>query len=247
MASEEFEYNNSAGRIYQNLRAIQSLNSAHLPISKLGEALGVDGTWEAIFTAIIDMRRDFEQLQEEVEEIKQVNDAKFALWNEQLADIKKSLYAFSIHPANSQCTFVITPSAVVALRFIAADMAKEEQATRGELEQIREICESLRAEILSNDEMPKPLKKWLLELVRLMRDGIDRYKIRGSRGLQKQLHEMVGSIVTHPHNQKQAETEAKTIWQRLMNGVEMMSKISRMAETGGKGVGFVMKALENFS
>ena len=181
MAAEPFEYNNPAGRIYQNFKALATSNNSPVQMSQLVKLLGIEENSESVMVAIMGIREDFDLLRSTIEEVKD-NPAKYSLWIENLADIEKSLSSFIINMTAKTCQYNIIHSATVALRFIAADLRKEESVPADELEQLRRMCDELRQEIADSNDLTNPLKAWLLDLVRLMRDAIDRYKIRGNRG-----------------------------------------------------------------
>ncbi len=132
-------------------------------------------------------------------------------------------------------------------QFVGAYLAQEEQVSPGELEQIRRLCDEVRKVILDSSELPKSLRTWLLDLVRAMRDGIDRYQIRGTRGLRHQLKEALGSVLLHNERVKEAQKKAPTIWMKLMDSIARVEKISRLLQHAMKAVGVVTKVMEYVS
>jgi len=169
------------------------------------------------------------------------------LWSEQLSDINKSISQFVINVQANACSANVVPSAIVALKFMAADLPVEEAITVDELERLRKLCDELRSEILNAKELAPALKEWLLDLVRLMRDGIDRYRIRGSRGLRRQFHEMLGSLVSHEQMVANIKKEKPDIWMKVMNGFEVILRMAQFVEKGSKALEYVWTVIESWS
>ena len=247
MAAEPFEYNNVAGRLYQNFKDISKSNGNAVQFGQFTKNLGIPEDWDAILTALMQMRQDFNELQEIVNDTEASNAAKFSLWKDKLNDINTSILSFQCNMLNKSCSMNIIPGAIISLQFIAADLPKEELVSVDDLEQLRKLCDELRSEILAADGLSRDLKNWLLDLVRLMRDSIDRYKIRGNKGLRRQLHEMLGSLLDHEAYAEETKKKAPTIWVRLMGGLESMCKMGKYAEAGDKTIGYVMKAIEQLT
>jgi hypothetical protein len=245
MAAPIFEYNNPAGRLYQHFKVLVAIPGSALPMSKFSELLGIAGSWEAVIAAIADMMQDYEELERIIEGHKD-NEDQYKLWNTNLGDVKKSVSGFALNMGGNTCQMNIVPSAVVALQFMAASIPKEQAVVKDELEALRKQCDDLRQEIYACEDLPKPLRAWLLDLVRLMRDSIDRYKIRGSRGLSRQLHEMLGSMMTNYEYVLKTQAAAPPIWARVMTGFETMVKLSKYVETAEKSLSYVAKAIAYF-
>jgi hypothetical protein len=247
MASGPIEYNNPAGRLYQILSNLTQTNSNAVQMVQFAKHLGVEENWDAILNGIMDLKREYNVLESIIDSNKDNNTAKYTLWSKNLKDIKISVDSFSCNMPNKNCQMAVIPSAVVALQFIAADLPMEEEVSVDELEQLRKLCDELRKEILEAEDVPKALREWLLDLVRLMRDAIDRYKIRGSRGLRRQLHEMVGSLMDHQEFAEETNRKSPTIWLKVMEGLESLNKMAQHTETAVKAIGYVKKAIEFFS
>jgi hypothetical protein len=123
---------------------------------------------------------------------------------------------------------------------------QEEQSPIDESEHVRKLCDELRAGTLGSKDISKTLRDWLLDMVRAMRDGIDRYQIRGARGLRQRLHEVLGSLMLNWKLAEEVKKKAPTIWTRFIGGIEVVEKVSRFAEHSTKMLGAVMKAIEHF-
>jgi len=237
------EYTNPAGRLWTILKRISEKQNADL--KHLAACFGVPDTWDSVLQSINDLEAEFQLLEGMVAGYKD-NQKKHALHSSKMGDIKKSLNQLTLNIQTNSYMWNIVPSAIVALEFMAADMPEEQGAGPNELEEIRRLCEELRTQIHACDSLNKTLKEWLLDLVRLMREGIDRYQIRGSRGLRRQFHEMIGSIVDNYDLVKEVKEKEPTVWQKMGKGVELMLKVSEVGEKATKALGFVSKLVKFF-
>ena len=148
---------------------------------------------------------------------------------------------------NGTCKLDIIPSAIVALQFMAADLDKEPAMLVEEIEQLRLLCDELRSEITKSSDLPKFLKEWLLDLIRLMRDAIDRYKIRGSRGLRRQLNEMVGSLYGHEALAEETKKKDPSLWSKIMAGFDKMVKMADFSEKAQKCLPYLKDAFDKIA
>ena len=139
------------------------------------------------------------------------------------------------------------PSAVTALRYMAVDLPQEEAFVENEIAEIRRLCDELQNEIENSETLNKTLKEWLLDLVRMMRDGIDRFKIRGSRGFRKELYQMLGSMVVHYENVKKVAEKEPGIWTKMMQGLDRVCRAAERFEKVKKVLTIAYKAIEYFS
>ncbi len=196
--------------------------------------------WNVPFA--VRMEAEFQLLEGMVEGYKD-NKKKHALHSSKMGDIKRSLNQLTLNIGANNYVWNILPSAIVALEFMAADMPEEQGVGPNELEEIRRLCEELRTEIHGCDSLNRTLKEWLLDLVRLMREGIDRYQIRGSRGLRRQFHEMVGSMVDNYDLLKEVKEKGPTVWQKVSKVVELVHKASELGEKATKALGSVTSAV----
>jgi hypothetical protein len=237
------EYTNPAGRLWTILKRISEKQNADL--KHLAVCFGVPNTWDSVLQAIKDLEAEFQLLEGMVEGYKD-NKKKHALHSSKMGDIKKSLNQLTLNIGANNYVWNILPSAIVALEFMAADMPEEQGVGLNELEEIRRLCEELRTEIHGCDSLNRTLKEWLLDLVRLMREGIDRYQIRGSRGLRRQFHEMIGSMVDNYDLLKEVKEKGPTVWQKVSKVVELVHKASELGQKATKALGFVTKLVKFF-
>lgn len=240
-------YNNPAGRLHSVLGSLAELNRQTVKLQRFAQQLNISADWNAVMRMAIDLNNEFSSLQSLVSDIKSSNQSKFELYSKNLDDIQKSLGGLVFNMSSDTCMVAIIPSALVALEFMATDLPMEEKTTDGELEALRKLCDELRNEILDASEIPSVLKEWLLDLVRLMRDAIDRYAIRGGKGLRRQLHEIIGSIVSNPDLAKDANKAKPSIWNKILSGMTAMNTMARCGETGMKALEYGKQYLDLFS
>ncbi|HKI21507.1 MAG TPA: hypothetical protein VKA15_26665 [Isosphaeraceae bacterium] len=81
----------------------------------------------------------------------------------------------------------------------------------------------------------------------MMRDGIDRFKIRGSRGFRKELYQMLGSMLVHYEDVREVAKKEPGIWTKMMQGVDRVCRAAERFEKVKKGLTIAYKAIEYFS
>ncbi|TWU43624.1 hypothetical protein Poly51_62790 [Rubripirellula tenax] len=236
------EYNNAAGRILSVLEKLQPQSGKNIPLKGLGEALGVTPEWPAVLTAIQDLHDEFASLCTEIEQF-QHNTAKYELYKTNLPDVEKSLQSFNLQMPQKNCTCQVLQTGVVAMRFIAADLPQDESPGEGEIENLRSIVSELQSEIESSEVFSKSVREWLLDLVRVIRDSIDRFAIRGSRGMRKQFSLLLGELIQNYDIAQKVQEKQPTVWQRFMSAIDAMNKLASLAEHCRPAVTFAQKCL----
>ena len=231
-------YNNPAGRLWEIFTNLsQNTNGKR---SQLASQIGVSDTWAAISKAVLDIYAEYEVLKESTEQYKD-NPSKYNLYLSKLPIIAECVNGFNLNMKNNTYNATVSSAALVALEFMGADLPQEE-SRRDELGELRKLCDELQNEI-HKSSLNKSLKAWLLDLVRLMRDGIDRYQIRGSRGLRREFHEMLGSIIVHYNNTEEIKRESPTTWEKVKRGFKLFVSLSCGTEQIFRSVDHVRKAI----
>ena len=241
MADSIVEYNNPAGRLLKIIQAFPATNS-YVKIGQVADILGSASDWENVLNAVIDVRKEYQALEAQIEENKE-NEHKYKLYRENLGDIQKCVEGFMLNMVNSTGATMSNASAVIALKYMAVDLPQESFVPKDDIEELRRLCDELRDEIHCSQDLSKILKEWLLDLVRLMRDGIDRYKVRGSRGFRRQLYEMLGSMMANYEEVKAVKSSAPTIWEKMCKGFDLVVRFSENAEKGAKVLKNIHKVL----
>ncbi len=224
------ERDNPAGRLYRNMRAIKNCMHVHAgggSIESVATELNLlDKSSFSLVAVIGDLRDEVNELQKLVDEVKSENPFKYDLWNQILVSVNASLATFTCNLDQKICGFAIDEDSLNDLQLIAVDLPVEETVPPDELEKIRQLCDDMRKEVLASTTFSKLLKIWLLDLISLMQEGIDKYRIRGSRGLRKRFREMVGTLATNPEYMEQVKKEDPSLWEKLAKGFDWMKNVS---------------------
>ena len=234
---------NPAGRL---LKVFAELGSGGIERKKLAHALGAVDDWGSVFNALVEMPKEYDLLEVVVSEFKD-NPPKAAQYKDDLVKIKKTLDCINISCAQGNAHFTSDGEALTALKYMAIDLPQEETLAPDEIEKIRKLCDELRNEIEKSQTLTKALKEWLLDLVRMMRDGIARFKIRGSRGFSKELYEMLGSILIHYEDSREVVKKEPGIWTKMMEGVDWICRAAERFEKVRKTLAVAYKMIAHVS
>ncbi|EMI46147.1 hypothetical protein [Rhodopirellula sp. SWK7] len=236
------EYNNAAGRILAVLENLQPHSGKNCQLAQLGEAFGVDANWRSVLVAIQDVTDEFSSLCDEIEQFEH-NTAKYNLYKKNLPDIEKSIESFTLNMPAKNCVCQISQPGVVALRFIAADLTQDAEPEDNEIEALRSLVNELQAEIENSDVFSKSVREWLLDLVRVIRDSIDRFAIRGSRGMRKQFSLLLGELIQNYDIAQKVQEKKPSVWERFTSAIDLMNKLASLAEHCRPAVTFAQKSL----
>jgi hypothetical protein len=114
------------------------------------------------------------------------------------------------------------------------------------LNRIRVLVNELRAEIESATEFSQSVRAWLLDLVRIIRDSLDRYAIRGSRGIRRQFSTLLGELMRNWGTAEKVKEKKPGIWEKITTAIDVMDKVSSLAEKCAPAVTFAQKYLPVF-
>lgn len=223
------EYNNAAGRILDVFERFSVKNGQTRSLAEIAEAFGVESDWQSVFTAYCDLQAEYELLESEIDQIKE-NDAKHALYRKNLPDIKKSIKSFSFDVKDDKGNCSISQIGLVAMRFIAADLVQDEPAELEDIARLRALVDELQSEIETSTDFTKEMKEWLLDLVRVIRDSLDRYAIRGSKGMRRQFATLIGELKQNFDFAEQTRDTTPSIWSKIISAIDIMNKIASLAE-----------------
>lgn len=237
------EYNNPAGRLLFVFERFSTKTDAQF--KDFSSLLGINDDCDSILLAIADVRAEFRLLSEEIEQFAD-NPAKLNLYKKNLPEVEASINSFSLDLQRRVYSCDIAPTAIVALRFIAADLEQEEEADTNDLESLQSTIAELQTQILDSEDLVPSLRTWLLELVRLMRDGIDRFQIRRGRGMRKQFHTMLGDLMDHYDAVQTVKSQHPSIWQHLSTAMDGMIKLAVFREKYKPAIDMVRRALPFF-
>lgn len=236
------EYNNPAGRILSVFERLAPYSNQGIHRPQLAKSFGVIEEWPSIFVAYCDLKDEYDTLVTEIENISD-NQSKRELFRKNLSGIESSLKSFIFLVASDQGQCNISSTGLVALRFIAADLPQDEDATTDDLNAIRQIVSDLQKEIENATEFSKKMREWLLDLVRVIRDSLDRYANRGSKGMRKQLSLLVGELMQNYDYTQETQGKAPGIWTKITTAIDLMNKIVSLAEKCRPAILFTQKLL----
>ena len=197
--------------------------------------------WQSILQAYSDLLTEYTVLEADIEPIK-TNNAKYVLYRTNLPDIQKSLKSFAFAIPSDTATFAVSLTGLVAIRFIAADLEQDESAT-DDINTLRQLVNELQSEIEQSDVFSKKMKEWLLDLVRIIRDSIDRYAIRGSRGMRQQFSLLLGELMQSYDFAEETHAKKPSIWSKITNAIDIMNKIVYLEEKCRPALNFGQKLL----
>lgn len=132
---------------------------------------------------------------------------------------------------------------MVALRFIAADLPQDESASEEDLNRIRHLVNILQQEIEKSETFTKFTREWLLDLVRIIRDSIDRYACRGSRGMRKQCSHLLGELILNYDLAQEVKEKNPTLWTNIFEAVDVLQKVVSLAEKCRPAITLAQKSL----
>lgn len=236
------EYNNAAGRILSIFEKLSPKSGQSYKLAEFAKAFGVAADWPTILLSYCGIREEYDVLVADIDQIKD-NPAKYELYRKNLPDIESSIKSFNFAINGDNATCQISPTGLVALRFIAADLSQDEEASDDDLKTLRQLVSDLQAEIEATDIFSKLMKEWLLDLVRVIRDSVDRYAIRGSKGMRRQFSVLLGELMQNYDFAEKTKTEKPSIWSKITSAIDIMNKIASLAEKCRPAITFGQKLL----
>jgi hypothetical protein len=236
------EYNNAAGRILAVFDRLAPRNGRQVELQELAKGLDVHAEWPSVFNAYCDLKDEYQTLVDDINSITE-NSSKKDLFQKNLPDIDSSLNSFDFNVANNFGFYNISQTGLVALRFIAADLKQDESASAEDINSIRQLVTELQQEIETATAFSKQMKEWLLDLVRVIRDSIDRYANRGSRGMRKQFSQLLGELIQNYDHAQEVQDKTPSIWAKIISAIDVMNKIASLAEKCKPAISFGQKLL----
>lgn len=238
------QYNNSAGRILAVLERFPTKKRPNKGISRkqLADAMGMADSWSAILLAIDDLQSEYRVLVNDLEQFRD-NTHKHELYSKNLGDIEQSISSFKLDLPGNSAQVEVSEASRTALTFIAADLPQDDLPTESDLNRIRELVNELQSEVESSTELARSVKDWLLDLVRIIRDSLDRYAIRGSRGMRRQFSTLLGELMQNWDTLQKVKEKRPTVWQKFTASIDLMHKLASLAEKCVPAVTFTQKYL----
>ncbi|TWU19572.1 hypothetical protein [Allorhodopirellula heiligendammensis] len=236
------EYNNAAGYLLDTLERLLTKNRRDLKLAEFAEQLGVSADWRSVLVAVLDLESNFNDMLADVEQLKE-NSAKYDNFKRNFPAIEKSVKSFSLDIPTGHASWNVSDSSVVALRFIAADLPQEQAAEKDDLEQIRTLVSELQTQIEQTTTFSKKTREWLLDLVRTIRDSIDRYACRGSRGMREQCALLIGELMLNYGHVTETAEKNPNLWRKLTSTIDFMVKVASLGEKLKPALALAQKSL----
>ncbi|MBL8855393.1 MAG: hypothetical protein JNK57_15610 [Planctomycetaceae bacterium] len=226
------EYNNSPARLHRLFLELFKKSGTKVNRSRLAKAFCVADEWPSLFQAYCDLLDEFESLKKAVDDLP--ISPKREMYLNELPDIQLSLNSFIFSQKNDDCYFEIKENAVRALQFMSVDefFVRSQDANEDDLHRIRQIVSELQTEIEQSTEFSRGMKEWLLDLVRVMRDSLDRYANRGTRGMRKHFAMLLGELALEHGYREDLDRRRPLVWLKFLEGMALISSIANIFETG---------------
>lgn len=233
------KFNNPAGRLLAMLEGAKGSNEHNY----LAKAWGIEADRSSIL-AVKGMYDEYELMRAAIEKFKG-DSQKYELLTQDLPEIEETLKSFNVS-LNGVYGINVKQTGIIALRWISSHLPQEETADESELEALRQSLDELRKQVEGSEELAPVIRNWLLELIRIMRDGIERYSIRGSRGMKNELHRLLGDMVENRQFVNTIQKETPAIWRQLTVAMDFMIKLATLKEKYGTAIDFFQRAIPFF-
>jgi hypothetical protein len=223
---ERPRYNNPAGRLLSIFERAQTSNGQQVRRPSVAKVLGTTEDLFVLISATVGMHSELLSLKSLIER-SNLTEAIRELYDKQMPAIEQSVLSFRFIPEAKDLgwQWQIQSTAVVALQFMAAQLDQEPEASDEALESIRSMSEELRSAINDCASIPFEFKTLLLELVRLIRDSVDQYAIRGNQGVRESLARVLGELFLSQECVDEVKSQSPTVWQ-LMSYVGLSNQVA---------------------
>lgn len=216
---------NPAGRLLTISHAIKTAKGQGKAINCWAKALGCE-------PQVVDVYRGIGDLIDEWDEVRRwvasdsVDPDKRKYFEQHFSEIDRAIAPATIAGAADGYQDQIQDSWLAALQSMALDMPIEGVIDENELDQLRAVIEDLRQTIENTTELRPMVRLWLLDLVRLMREGLDRYTARGVRGLRESFRRLLGELLDHPDYCREVQKSKPSLWEKTAKSLTKLSAIS---------------------
>ena len=221
------EFNNRAGRLHDVLSHLKEFgNNANHPIQHLIKKLNLTDNPEAVLTAIADLHVEFEQLIDEIEDRSELDPAT-EKYLEDMQTIGKSIGSITYTPTQAHFSCNISNEAITALKYISFVLPSEPTAKKTDLDSILELASRMKEIVHETEDFKGEFRRWLLELILIIENSVNRYKIRGSRGIKKQMASTIGELrLNFAEVKGKVEKKQPELWKYLNQGVLLLLNLS---------------------
>lgn len=185
----DIRYHNPAGRLLALFSRISPQDAALKLRFILAKAYGIPPESPEIYNLLVGMRECYEEIAAWCE----LNSREGHLWRRTLPKLEIVACPTQIDLAANDYVQLGLPAVMYFLESIAEAMAQEAEMVKDELVELKNQLAAV-ADAVNRAELSAGLRRWLLELLRMMREAIDRYEISGARGLRKTFYRLVGEL-----------------------------------------------------
>ncbi|MCR9230466.1 MAG: hypothetical protein NXI29_05595 [bacterium] len=209
------ECNNPASRLYNLFQQLPNSNSA---LKTLSEKFKIERSPEGLFTLALDIHREYALLSNAIDMLPDESPKK-NIFKANLVVLEKEINNINLS-VNNGINISIGKTSMNALQYMAIDFQNEsdgEELLNDLREKIREL-----QNLIERSELNPELKKWLLSLLRSMRDGVDRYFISGARSIDEEFTKIVGELVLNPQMKEEIEKTDKNLYDKFVSAVNVM-------------------------
>lgn len=233
--------NNPAGRLHAIFQALEP-KAGHLKRAQFCQILEISESWPAVLGAISDVSKEVDLLDAAIDEFKP-NQQKYNLFQKNLKDVRAIADSFVVDMVSDAITLRINAGGLTSLGYMAVDLPQEETTPKSEIDQLRAMIFELQKEIEASTEISKQVREWLLDIVRILRDSLDRYAIRGGRGMRDFLAQALGELYIEKKTIEKVVKTKPSIWARLGPCLDLMIKIVTLVEKIGPALSFGQRLL----
>lgn len=210
------------------------------PLSRWASALDVTEDPIVIAPLLFTLMNELNLIEERIEDKFPQHQA--AIYLKFFPQIKTSLAQLS-NPIN------LSESALHSLEHLQFLLDDEPEISPGDLNSIAKEIDDLFESVRSSNLKPT-LRKWLMSWLSILKQGIDRFKIHGAKGLQDALIRIQGEADVFGTALAQVKEEDPTLyekfeafWNKACETTKMLERCQKFYESGKQIAKFGMKLL----
>jgi hypothetical protein len=226
-------YNNAAGRILAVLKNVKA-NSAGNAKDGWARALGCNATVAAVMENLALLQKQVHLVmayllgadgsQEKANPAHQ----KFNITRLQRIEEVLNANQGNLREAFDAHRGTVEEADLVFLEFVAGQMPVED-VDIDDLTSLKNTFDQLFDDVEKMDDLPKPLRSWLMQLISSVQISISRYQIYGSDGLRKEFFQVIGQMHDHFVDIEQIKAAKPNVWERFNGALGRMETISQAA------------------
>lgn len=216
--------NNPASRLYNLLVKIKGPQPQ---ANSLQKKMGIGDDPVAFFNFIAEFHQELQRLADAVDLMQEASPKKI-MFSESLHVLTKEVQEFTFsYKVHSQCN--ISDSSMNSLRYMAVDFQNEIDCG-ALINDIRNKISELQ-QMIEDSSLDLNLKKWLLSLLRTLRDGLDRYNISGAKSIDEEFTKIIGELTLNKEMTQQVKETDQSITEKFKEIVELLKNIKTFYTT----------------